>query len=54
MQDTTHGYKGIADLHTLSYSGFGVIAVKAIQEQQIMIEALQEEIADLKNELKVK
>lgn len=42
VKGTTHGYKGIADLHTLNYSGFGVLAVKAIQEQQYLIERQQE------------
>jgi hypothetical protein len=40
-----NGYKGIA------YHNFGIIAVKAIQEQQTQIEALQKENADMKREL---
>lgn len=48
MKDSTHGYKNIPDLHTLNYSGFGVIAVKAIQEQQALIEQLKTEVAELK------
>ena len=33
------------------YSHFGVIAVKAIQEQQEQIEELKQEVADLKKEI---
>ena len=36
--------KNINDLHTLDYSGFGVIAVKAIQEQYVIIESQQQSI----------
>jgi hypothetical protein len=39
--DSSHGYKNIRELHTLDYSGFGVVAIKAIQEQQKLIELLQ-------------
>jgi trimeric autotransporter adhesin len=39
------------DLHTLDYSAFGVIAIKAIQEQQVMIDLLKQELQTLKNEL---
>jgi hypothetical protein len=48
MKDTAHGYKNIPDLHTLDYSGFGVLAVKAIQEQQVIIQTLQTEVAELR------
>jgi hypothetical protein len=48
IRDTTHGYKNISDLHTLDYSGFGVLAVKAIQEQQQLIRELQEQLNLLK------
>ena len=37
------------DLMGISYSKFAVIAIKAIQEQQEQIEALKQEIEDLKN-----
>jgi hypothetical protein len=47
-RDTASGYKGINDLHTVTYNGFGVLAIKAIQEQQLMITALQAEIDQLK------
>ena len=40
IPDSSAGYKNINDLHTLDYSGFGVIAIKAIQEQQKMIDDL--------------
>jgi hypothetical protein len=46
--DTASGYKGINDLHAVSYNGFGVLAIKAIQEQQLMIKALQAEIEQLR------
>ena len=39
ISDTLDGR--IADIHTLNYSGFGVLAIKAIQEQQQTIEAQQ-------------
>jgi hypothetical protein len=51
----THGHKGITDLHMMDYSGFGVIAIKGIQEQQQQIddlkkinEQLAKEITELK------
>lgn len=37
-------------LYTVDYSGFGVIAIKAIQEQQEIIEAQQQEIDILKKQ----
>jgi hypothetical protein len=46
--DTASGYKGLTDLHSISYSDFGVIAIKAIQEQQQIIQVLQQELAELK------
>jgi hypothetical protein len=36
------------DLYQLNYSGFGVVAIKAIQEQQIIIEDQQKQIDELK------
>jgi hypothetical protein len=36
------------DLYQLNYSGFGVVAIKAIQEQQIIIENQQKQIDELK------
>ncbi len=35
----------------LNYDGFGVVAIKAIQEQQKIIETQQSEIDQLKNEI---
>ena len=37
--------------HTIDYTGFSVLAVKAIQEQQAIIESQAKEIADLKHRL---
>ena len=39
------------DLYTLNYSAFSVVAVKAIQEQQVIIESQQRDIDTLKAEL---
>ncbi|WP_460218373.1 tail fiber domain-containing protein [Psychroserpens sp. MEBiC05023] len=39
------------DQLTMDYSGFGVLAVKAIQEQQEVIDSQQEQIDELKKEL---
>ena len=47
-QDTATGYPGISDLHALNYNGFGILAIKAIQEQQQQIEILRNEINELK------
>ncbi len=38
-----------SDLHTMTYSGFGVLAIKAIQEQQILISDQQKQIDELKD-----
>lgn len=45
--DTVKGYKGIQDLHSINYSGFGVIAIKAVQEQQEVLETQGADIAAL-------
>ncbi len=50
-KDTVNGHKGIPDLHMMDYSGLGVIAIKAIQEQQEQINLLQNENAEIKKEL---
>ena len=46
-------YKNISkdgsEIRSMDYAGMSVIALKAIQEQQVMIKALQAEIQDLKN-----
>ena len=47
-QDTASGYPGITDLHALNYSEFGVLAIKAIQEQQQQIELFKKELDELK------
>lgn len=47
LPDTTAGYKDIQDVHTLNYGGLGVLAIKAIQEQQQLIESLEEKLAVL-------
>lgn len=44
---------GMENLHAVSYSGFGVLTVKAIQEQQVQIEALKKEIDLLKEQNKM-
>jgi hypothetical protein len=49
--DTAHGQKGIPGLHTLNYDGFGVLAIKAIQEQQEIIHRQQKSIAALRLKL---
>jgi hypothetical protein len=49
--DTTHGHKGISDLHTLNYDGVGVLAIKAIQEQQEIIQKQDKSIAALRAKL---
>ncbi|HET9431545.1 MAG TPA: tail fiber domain-containing protein [Chitinophagaceae bacterium] len=48
IQDSARGNKEFRDLHTLNYSGFGVLAIKAVQEQQQLIQAQQAEIDELK------
>lgn len=48
VRDSSAHYKGFSDLHTLDYSGFGVLAVKAIQEQQQEIERLRQQVSELK------
>ena len=45
--DTTRGYQGITDLHCISYSGFNVLAIKAIQEQQVIIKQMQNQNKEL-------
>ena len=45
---TKLGDGGSNGTYTMDYSGFGVIAIKAIQEQQAVIEGQQKQIDDLK------
>ena len=40
--------------YTMDYSGFGVLAIKAIQEQQVEIESLKKELSEIKNLLQLK
>jgi hypothetical protein len=47
INDNSPGHKGLTDLHMLQYSQFFVVAIKAIQEQQIQIAALNKEISKL-------
>jgi len=51
--DRTHGYKAFADLHMMDYSGFGVLAIKAIQEQQQLIADLQKRMQLLEEQNKI-
>lgn len=46
ITDTSNG-KAFTDLHTLNYTGLNVVAIKAIQEQQQMIQSLQAQLAAL-------
>jgi hypothetical protein len=52
-QDTTSGYKDINDLHSLNYNGFGIVAIKAIQEQQAAIESLKMQVEALNAEIQM-
>jgi Chaperone of endosialidase len=47
------GYNGITDLKLMNYDGFGVIAIKAIQEQQLIIQQLQNQVDELKKEMRM-
>ncbi|GEM_PF-2374352 len=44
-------YSKVDDLYGLDYSGFGVIAIKAIQEQQAVIESQKQLIEDMQQRL---
>lgn len=46
----SHGTDG-KDVYSMNYAGFGVIAIKAIQEQQKIIEDLKKEIEYLKSKI---
>lgn len=46
------GYKDIPDLHTVNYSQLSVIAIKAIQEQQAIIDKQQQQIQELLQDVK--
>ncbi len=46
------GHKEIKELYAVNYSGLSVIAIKAIQEQQQIIESLKKQIDELKELIK--
>jgi hypothetical protein len=48
LRHTATGHKGIDDLHSLNYNGFGILAIKAIQEQQETIQSLQAQVDELR------
>ena len=50
-KDTARSYPGIADLHMLNYEGFGVLTIKAIQEQQAIMQQQKESIENLQEKL---
>lgn len=54
-KDPNHrlGYKNMDDLHMMDYSGFGVLAIKAIQEQQQMINTMDKRIRLLEEQNKL-
>ena len=43
----------IADFHSLNYNGFNVLAVKAVQEEQILIEDLQSKQNEMKRRMDI-
>lgn len=51
LNDTQSAGKGPRNLHAVSYAGFGVIAIKAVQEQQQQIGLLQARIEALEKGL---
>lgn len=46
-----HSGDGGADIYTIDYSGFGILAVKAIQEQQQVIDNQQRKIEELQRRM---
>jgi Chaperone of endosialidase len=48
-----NGYD-IEDMHFMNYNGFGVLAIKAIQEQQQQIDELKKEVNELKQLIRSK
>ena len=46
-------YSAADDLYGINYAGFSVVAIKAIQEQQEVIESQQETIQDLTKRLEL-
>jgi len=51
--DANTMYDTISDLHMMDYGAMSVVAIKAIQEQQKLIEQLQEEVKVLKEQNQV-
>jgi hypothetical protein len=51
LEEPTASNKSINNLHALNYTGFSVIAIKAIQEQQRVIETLKKQVEQITNEL---
>ncbi|MBL0155273.1 MAG: tail fiber domain-containing protein [Chitinophagaceae bacterium] len=45
-------YNESNDVYKMNYAGFSTVAIKAIQEQQLVIETLQKQIDELNNLLK--
>jgi hypothetical protein len=52
-REAKFGDTTINDVHGLNYNGFGVVAVKAAQEQQAFIDANEKSIETLQNKLQV-
>jgi hypothetical protein len=46
-QNAITGYEGISDVHTVAYSGFAPIVIKALQEQDDMLNQLNEKLSAL-------
>jgi hypothetical protein len=46
-KDSLPGMGNLENVHSINYSAFGVIAIKAIQEQQVLITQLQADVAAL-------
>jgi hypothetical protein len=49
-QNANTGYEHISDVHTIAYSGFAPIIIKALQEQQAQLLLLEEKIKGLEKE----
>lgn len=46
-KDANTGYEGISDVHTIAYSGFAPVVIKALQEQDDMLKALDKKLTAL-------
>lgn len=49
-QNANTGYEGISDVHTIAYSSFAPIVIKALQEQQEQLLQLEEKIKTLEKD----